>query len=61
MKFKPGILKLTPGTKKLISEIENEELRDLLSKGLHPSEVVEGWYSAVAMAVLRVQKGIRDE
>lgn len=54
-KIKAGAPKLTPGTLKMIKEIKNETIRELLLKGLHPSEVVEGWYFILASEIIKDQ------
>lgn len=47
---------LADGTKNLINQIESKEIRDILLLGLHPAEVVEGWYFALASAILKQQR-----
>lgn len=48
---------LTPHTIKIIESIKSQEIRDLLLKGLHPSEVVEGWYYSLSLAIFKLQEG----
>ena len=55
--MKPSPPNLTPGTINLINQIKEEEVQELLLKGLHPSEVVEGWYYTLACGILRIQRG----
>lgn len=49
--------KLSKGTESVIRQIENDEVRELLLKGLHPAEVIEGWYYALSSGILRIQGG----
>ena len=55
--MKSGNPKLTQGTQRLVMQIKNETLRDLILKGLHPSEVVDGWYYALTVEILKEQEG----
>ena len=47
---------LLPATRRVIEDIHDDEIRNLLLKGLHPHEVVDGWYYKLGMAFLRVQR-----
>jgi hypothetical protein len=47
---------LSPGTLNIIDQIENKEIRDQLLLGLHPQEVVDGWYYALSSQIVKMQR-----
>ena len=56
MSIKTAPPKLLPGTVNLINQIENEEIRKMILLGLHPSELVDGFWYALASKIVNMQR-----